>query len=86
MSSQEQCDPILELLRRLPQVSPDSEAAARVRHRCHAAMARRTARRTRDHQSGRRWPGRLSDAVLVLSMGLYLAASVAEAVRVVVAF
>ena len=77
MSSHEQHDPILELLMGLPQLSPDPEAAARVRRRCHAAMARRTALRP----SGLR-PWRLSEAVLMLSVGVYLVAAVAEAVRV----
>jgi hypothetical protein len=86
MLSQEQRDPTLELLRRLPRVSPDAEAAARVRRRCHAAMAHRTARRARSHSARLRGTGRLFEAVLVLSMGVYLAASVAEALRVVVAF
>jgi len=81
MSSHEQRDPTFELLRRLPQVSPDAVAAARVRRRCHAAMARRAALQARGSRSALR-PGRLSETVLILSMGLYLVAVVAEAVRV----
>ena len=81
MSSHEQHDPILELLMGLPQLSPDPEAAARVRRRCHAAMARRAAFQARSNQSGLR-PWRLSEAALMLSMGLYLVAAVVEAVRV----
>ena len=81
MSSHEQHDPTLELLMGLPQLSPDPEAAARVRLRCHAAMARRAASQARSSRSGLT-PWRLSEAVLMLSMGLYLVAAVAEAVRV----
>ena len=81
MSSQEQHDPTLELLMGLPRVSPDPEAAARVRRRCHAALARRAAVQARSSRSGM-GPGRLSEAVLMLSMGLYLVAAFAEAVRV----
>jgi hypothetical protein len=78
----EECDPTLELLLRLPRVSPDPEAATRARRRCHAAMARRAAFQARRGSRFRRRPGRLSEAVLMLSIGLYLVASVAEAVRV----
>ena len=81
MSSHEQHDPTLEPLMGLPQVSPDPETVARVRRRCHAAMARRAALQARSSRSGLR-PWRLSEAVLMLSMGLYLVAAVAEAVRV----
>lgn len=82
MSSHEQLDPTLDLLLRLPQVSPDPETVARVRRRCHAAMARRTVRHARGSRSGIR-PGRLSEAVLMLSTGLYLVAAVAKVVLVV---
>jgi hypothetical protein len=77
----EQSDPTLELLLRLPRVSPDPEAAARTQRRCHAAMVGRAAFQARGSRFGRR-PGRLSEAVLMLSIGLYLVASVAEAMRV----
>ena len=82
MSFHEQRDPTLDLLLRLPPVSPDPEATARVRRRCHAAMARRAALQARSGRSGLR-RRRLFEAVLMLSMGLYLVASIAEAVRVV---
>jgi hypothetical protein len=83
MSSHEPCDPTLELLRGLPGLPPDAAAAARVRRRCHAAMARGAARHARrSDPSQPPGPGRLFDAVLMLSMSLYLAASVVEAVRV----
>jgi hypothetical protein len=85
MSSHEQHDQTFKLLLRLPQLSPDPEAAARVRRRCHAAMARRAALRAGGSRSGLR-PGRLSEAVLMLSMGLYLVTAIAEAVRVAASF
>ena len=81
MSSHEQREPILEALLRLPPVSPDPEAAARVRRRCHAAMARRAALRARSSGSGLR-PVGLSGTVLILSTGVYFLAALAEAVRV----
>ena len=83
MSSHEPFDPTTDLLRGLPQVSPESEATARVRRRCHAAMARRAARDARDNRS-RRWRGQLSEAVWIVPLGLYLLASVIETVRVVI--
>jgi hypothetical protein len=82
MSFHEQFDPTIDLLRGLPQVAPQSEATARVRRSCHAAMARRAPRQARDSRS-RRWRG-LSEAVWILPLGLYLLASVIETVRVVI--
>jgi hypothetical protein len=38
-------DPLLAMVARLPQAEPDARRAARVRTRCHAALARREARR-----------------------------------------
>jgi hypothetical protein len=86
MPSHERCDPTLESLRRLPPVSPDAEAAARVRRRCHAAMTRRAARHARQYSSHPRAPGRLFAAALMLSLSLYLAASLVEAVRIASSF
>jgi hypothetical protein len=82
MASHEPCDPTSELLRRLPRVAPDPDAAARVRRRCHAAMERRAALQAAPRSRSGRRPTPLPEAALILSMGLYLAASLAEAVRV----
>jgi len=81
MSFHEQFDPAIDLLRRLPQPSPEAEATARVRRRCHAALARRTARRVRANRPDR-WRGQLSDAVWIVTLGLYLLASVVETLKV----
>jgi hypothetical protein len=81
MSFHEQFDPTVDLLRRLPEVSPRAEATARVRRRCHAALARRAARYARDRRSGG-WRGQLSEAVWLLPLGLYLLTSLIETVRV----
>jgi hypothetical protein len=48
-------------------------------------MARRAARSARDKRAGLQ-PGRLSEAFLMLSMGLYLVAAIAEAVGVAASF
>jgi hypothetical protein len=77
MSPSERPDPVLEALRHLPPVADDSAATARVRGRCHDAMARRAARRHRPEVRPGRWP----DAVLVLSMSVYLTAAVSTALR-----
>jgi hypothetical protein len=81
MSFHEQFDPTIDLLRRLPQPSPEADATARVRRRCHAALARRTAHRTRAYQPNR-WRGQVSEAVWIVPLGLYLLASIIETVRV----
>ena len=81
MSSHEPSDPTLEWLPRLSPLSPDPEATARVRRRCHAAMARRTALDARQERSGFR-PGRAIESILMLTIGLYLVAAIAEAVQV----
>lgn len=81
MSSHEPFDPTIDLLRRLAHVSPEADATARVRRRCHAAMARRTARRARANRPDR-WRGQLSDAVWIVPLGLYLLASVVETLKV----
>ena len=81
MSSHEQFDPTIDLLRRLPHTSPEADATARVRRRCHAAMARRTARRARANRPDR-WRWQLSEAAWIVPLGLYLLASVIETMRV----
>ena len=80
MSFHEESDQTIDLLRRLPGVSPDAEATARVRRRCHAVLARRAARQT--HRRSGRWRGQLSEAIWLLPVGLYLLISVIETVRV----
>jgi hypothetical protein len=70
------------LLGRLPAMPQPQEGMARVRRRCHAAMLLRAKRRARAERRASR-PARLPEAILVMSIGLYLAAAVAEAVRVV---
>ena len=81
MSFHEQFDPTIDLLRRLPQPSPDTGATARVRRRCHAALARRTAHRTRANRLNQ-WRRQVSEAVWMVPLGLYLLASIIETVRV----
>jgi hypothetical protein len=80
MSFHEESDQTIDLLRRLPFVSPDAEATARVRRRCHAVLARRAARQT--HRRSGQWRGQLSEAIWLLPVGLYLLISVIETVRV----
>ena len=80
MSFHEESDQIIDLLRRLPGVSPDAEATARVRRRCHAVLTRRAARQT--HRRCGQWRGQLSEAIWLLPVGLYLLISVIETVRV----
>jgi hypothetical protein len=77
-------DPILEQLFRLPRPAEDPDSSADVRRRCHALMAGRVAVKARGGRSARR--RRLLSAALVLAVGLYLAAAVVEAVRVVGSF
>ena len=80
MSFHEQSDPTIDLLRRLPGLSPQTEATARVRRRCHAALAR-AARPAHESRSGR-WRVHLFEAAWILPLGLYLLISVIETVRV----
>lgn len=81
MSFHEQSDPTVELLRRLPEVFPETDATARVRRRCHAALARRAPRQAHESRSGG-WRGPLFEAVWLLPVSLYLLMSVIETVRV----
>ncbi len=81
MSYPEPPDPTLDLLRRLPGASPQTEATARVRRRCHAVLARRAARMAHDSRPGTR-QGQLLDAAWLLPLGLYLLISVIETMRV----
>lgn len=81
MSFHEQSDPTLDLLRGLPAVSPRPEATARVRRRCHAALARRAERQAR-HTRYLESRGRLFEAAWLVPVGLYLLISVIETVRV----
>ena len=81
MSFQEPFDPTVDLLRRLPGVSADPDATARVRRRCHAVLARRAARRARERQAAGR-QGQLLEAIWLLPLGLYLLISVIETMRV----
>jgi hypothetical protein len=43
-------DPLIRLLAELPQDEPDPARSALVRARCHAALARRRQRRTRQYR------------------------------------
>ena len=80
--SSESPDPTRELLRRLSPMPQPTEAAARVRSRCHAALVGRAASQVRyDRTSTRR--RQLIHAVLVLSMAVYLVTALGEALRVV---
>jgi hypothetical protein len=81
MSFHDQSDPTVDPLRRLPGVFPDADATARVRRRCHAALARRAKRQAHESQPGG-WRGQLFEAVWLLSLSLYLLMSVIETVRV----
>jgi hypothetical protein len=81
MSFHEQFDPTIDLLRRLPQPPPETDATARVRRRCHAAMARRTAHRARANRPDR-WRGQVSDAAWIVPLGLYLLATIIETMKV----
>jgi len=81
MSFHEQFDPTIDLLRRLPQPPPETNATARVRRRCHAAMARRTAHRARANRPDP-WRFHLSEAVWIVPLSLYLLAAVIETMRV----
>lgn len=69
-------DRLLQVAACLPPVVPDIEREARVRKRCHAALARRFSRRTA------RAPGSgLLDIAAATVLCGYLAAVVAEALR-----
>lgn len=81
MSFHEQFDPTIDLLRRLPQPPPETDATARLRRRCHAAMARRTAHHACANQPDR-WRGQVSAVVWIVPLGLYLLASIIETMRV----
>lgn len=80
MSFDDPSDPTLDLLRRLPEVSPEADATARVRRRCHATLARRAQRHARNRSV--RQQGQLSGAIWLLPLGFYLLISVIETVRV----
>ena len=71
-------DRLLRVAACLPPVVPDIEREARVRKRCHAALARRVSRRTAP--GGASGSGLLDIAAATALCG-YLAAVVAEALR-----
>ena len=81
MSFHERSDPTGDLLRQLPALSPGAEATARVRHRCHAVLARRAAHEAHDSRPGR-WQRGLAEAFWLVPLGLYLLISVIETMRV----
>jgi len=54
MNPVNQDDPILRLLARLPEQTPDAARAQRIVRRCHSAMARRERRRLRRRRLARR--------------------------------
>jgi hypothetical protein len=65
-------DPLLEALARLQPVAPRTEWEARVRARCHVAIAGRGSRRNAG----------IVDFVAFAALGFYLAAMLTEAARV----
>lgn len=67
-------DPLLRMLANLPQAEPDRARAARVRMRCHAALARGQRRRARRSRGPRR-----TDALLSALGAAYLIETVRQA-------
>ena len=67
-------DPLLRMLADLPPAEPDRERAARVRARCHTALARRQPR-----VAGRRGGSRLNETLLAGLGVVYLIETVRQA-------
>ena len=70
-------DPLLRMLADLPQAEPDRARAARVRTRCHAALARH--RPPRAH--GPNGALRPSEALVAALGGVYLAETIRQVLR-----
>lgn len=68
-------DPLLRMLENLPQAEPDRIRAARVRARCHAALARDRLRGTARRTDGPRPSG----ALLIGLGGAYLIETIRQA-------
>jgi hypothetical protein len=66
-------DPLLRLLESLPHAEPDRHRTARVRTRCHAALARKRQRRAQPRSQ------RFGETVLVALGAVYLLESVRQA-------
>jgi hypothetical protein len=80
MTSDENEDPIMSMLVQLPPPARRMARDHQVRARCHAAMARRAGQRAHAEQR-RTTLARATDAVLAVSMSLYVVAALVEAVR-----
>lgn len=67
-------DPLFRILATLPQAEPDRDRAARIRARCHAALA--AERQRGGSRAPRRAPVRLRETLLAGLGGAYLMATV----------
>ena len=74
-------DPLLLSLARLPGVEPGMRRDGRIRARCHAALARQQAARTRERRAT--FVARAADVALTAVLCGYAAITVVEAFRLI---
>lgn len=80
MTFDDEKDPLLRAMARLPEAMPDERRALRVRARCHAALAARERRAERTVRA-RRWARVAVPGLLGAFCVMYLAAVIVKAIE-----